>query len=324
MTSINDIDTTSSAASTEAAPILTAPNYIPKLKDIGVIVVVEISLPSFSITDSETTDELTTKKRAAKNAAKVTKKLMADCPEFDAVVNKRSEVMSTWLKKLTFDYMTGGRFLLNPKIEQFSTEVKQHHAEFTQLQDSFLNIYDDIISKQAFLASQGDGQGEMFKREDYPTRAEVARKFGFRVCMHEVPTGNFCDMVASSAVEDAVRDLQKQAADYVRAMEERQINDMREIIGKLINATQIDTVVAEDGTIKVKRGRLFETTFRTALDICDTMQASNITNNPVLSELSRDIQAALSGLTVEAIRESDTKRITVNEDLQAIKNKFSF
>lgn len=297
---------------------LNHPNYIPQLKDVATLVSVEISVPSFSITDKQVSDEVNAQKRASKHASKVTKQLMADCPEYKAITNKRSSIMSSWLPLLTYLWAAGLYLLPNSRLAQFKKEVAVHIAEFNALVQAFLNVYEDTIAKQAFV------QGDMFKRDDYPTRDEVARKFSINVYMQEVPSGDFRNVIGQEAVQDAVRDLQEQASNYVQAMADRQVEDFRKVIDQLIHACRIETNVGENGEIKVERGRLYQSTFDKALEYCEVLKDMNIMGNPALDALRLDIQKTLGGLTVEQVRDSDSKRITIKEDLEDIKNRFGF
>lgn len=226
--------------------------------------------------------------------------------------------MSSWLTPMTYDWAGSLRMLPNTRLPQFKKEAAVHIAEFNALVQAFLNVYEDTIAKQAFV------QGDMFKRDDYPTREQIADRFRINVYMQDIPSGDFRNVIGQEAVQDAVRDLQEQASNYVQAMADRQVEDFRKVIDQLIRACRIETNVGEDGEIKVERGRLYQSTFDKALEYCEVLKDMNIMGNPALDALRLDIQKTLGGLTVEQVRDSDSKRITIKEDLEDIKSRFGF
>jgi hypothetical protein len=58
------------------------------------------------------------------------------------------------------------------------------------------------------------------------------------------------------------------------------------------------------------------------MELCNTFAEFNLTNDTKLEEASRSLLKVLDGVTVEQLRNSDTKRIVVKEGVDDILSKF--
>lgn len=303
---------------TTNTPILSNPQYISTLSDVASLVSVEIHLPSFTKTDKEVTQRVTAEERASASAGRFNKSLLAGNKEYTALSNYRSTV-DAWLKSMTYDWAGDLRLLPASRRGRFVTEYEKHKAEWDRLANAFYDSYLDAIAAAAFT------QGNMFKREDYPDIDKLRRsgRIAFDLYEQPVPSDDFRSMVGSEAVQDAVRDLQIKASQYVTQMAERQVKDFAEVLDSLIKACSTETKVDDKGKIKVVRGRLYETTFKKALEYAETLESMNITGDPRLTMLRTDINRILN-MDYEKLSESDTLRVTVREELTDLRGKLSF
>jgi hypothetical protein len=299
--------------------ILSTPKYIPTLRTSGVLTSVTVRVPSFSIVDKAVTDEITTEKNASNGAGRYTKSLFAGNKAYEALPNYRS-IMDNWHKQITLCEWGGDmRYLPKTKLAEFQEQFAAHKAEFDKRKEVFFSQYDEAIGQQAFV------HGKTFNRADYPTVEELRNsgRFGIEVYIQEVPEGDFRNTIGIDAVGDVMLDVERQAARYVQGMAQQSLANFKDVMKSLINATRIETTMGEDGKVKVSRGRLYEATFQRAKQYCDLMDDYNLTDDPTLAELRDEIRRVLGDLTVEAVRESDTKRVTIHEELSALRDKLN-
>ena len=294
------------------------PNYIPQLQDVASLVSIEIRLPSFTKTDKEVTSRVTAEERAASGAGRFNKSLLAGNKEYADLTNCRSNI-DAWLKSLTYDWAGSLRLLPASRRARFLTEFAEHKAQWDVLVNKFYDSYSDAIAAAAFV------QGDMFKREDYPDidKLRQSGRIALDLYEQEVPAGDFRAAVGAEAVQDAVKDLQTKASRFVTQMAERQVKDFIEVIDSLIKACSTETKVDDNGKVKVVRGRLYETTFQKALEYAETLETMNITGDSRLHKLRIEIRRILN-VSYEALKESDTKRVTVKEELTDLRDKLSF
>jgi hypothetical protein len=74
---------------------------------------------------------------------------------------------------------------------------------------------------------------------------------------------------------------------------------------------------------KVKRKKIYETTVSQAKEICETLKAFNLTNNPALEAAREKLEATLRDVTLEDLRESSYVRATVKDGVDEMLNKFA-
>lgn len=308
MTSINTIDT-----------ILAAPQHISTLGDVASLVSIEIRLPSFTKTDKEVTSRVTAEENAAPAAGRFNKSLLAGNKEYADLSNYRSTV-DAWVKALTYEWAGALRLLPASRRARFMMEFEKHKIEWDRLTNAFYDSYSDAIAAAAFV------QGHMFKREDYPDIDKLRRsgRIAFDLYEQPVPSDDFRSMVGAEAVQDAVKDLQVKASRFVTQMAERQVRDFAEVIDSLIKACTTETKVDDKGKVKVVRGRLYETTFNRALEYADMLESMNITKDPRLSMLRDEIRRVIGRMDYEKLKESDTLRVTVREELTDLRGKLTF
>ncbi len=305
---------------TTQTDIIQTPDFIPTLASTATLVWVMVRLPSFSVGDKQVTDQVIKENNAQKKAGRYVKNLMVGNPQYDALVNSRAAI-ATWLTSETFDWAASLQLLPGVRRACFMKAWHGHYLpNHKRLIEEFLLAYPDAIAAQAFV------HGATFKREDYPTVEELrnSRRFDIDLYEQEIPAGDFRNQFTIDAVNDAVTDLKRQANRVVQDMVERQIEDFAKVVNSLAEACRVTPVIKEDGSVKMERGRLYETTFTKALDYCDLLDTFNVSGDPRLDELRSTVRKILGDVSVEKLREGDTLRTRVKEELDDLKSKFGF
>ena len=83
--------------------MLQKPAHLISLASSGVLVNVEMKIPTFTAAARSASAELTAAKKADKNAAKVTQFLLAGHPLHKALMNHRQTV-DNWMNRVTFEW----------------------------------------------------------------------------------------------------------------------------------------------------------------------------------------------------------------------------
>ena len=149
---------------------LQKPKHLISLATSGMLVYVDVNVWSATKQDRVISNEVTTAKKADRNAGKYVKNLLADHPKHKALVNYRQTIYN-WVKRSTYRWNNSQDYLPSTTLERFKREYHEHQTQFSMLLISFLDDYDSIVSDMAFK------QGEMFCRDDYPAKEELASKF---------------------------------------------------------------------------------------------------------------------------------------------------
>jgi hypothetical protein len=76
------------------------------------------------------------------------------------------------------------------------------------------------------------------------------------------------------------------------------------------------------GETKTSKRKVYDTTLTRALELCESFQSFNLTDNEDLEEARFALSKLLHGVTLETLRESDTLRQEVKEGVDDILSKF--
>lgn len=290
-----------------------SPETVTSLASSGVLVHVEVCVWSATKQDQEISDEVTQSKNADRNSAKVVKYLMANCPQHHALVKNRA-AWTNWVKRLTFPWAARWDFLPNMRIAKFMREFEERQAQTQKLVEELITVYPTVLSNTAF-------QGEMFKREDYPSVDEVRAKFAVNLYTQEVPVGDFRNQLSLESAQQVREHFNKQLPKLIDGMLEKQIETMTRLMTSISNCCSTDTVV-ENGKVKVKRNRIYDTTIEQALELCDTYKSFNVGNDQRIEQARASLENVLRGVNVDVLRESTAVRSAVKAGVDEILAKF--
>jgi hypothetical protein len=281
----------------------------PSISSSAVLIDLSISVWTGRKLDRKASDDITTQAGAAKGVANVSKRLLGDCAELDAVqkfaANARNSHYSMTMpwSDLGMRLCPTAKYIAANGYERTMTGMQQ---EFHKLVANFLQAYDWEIS-QAQLKL-----GALFNSDEYPTRDSLESKFRFRFVAVPVPDagdwrldiGNEAaqamreqyEKFYSDQLRDAMGDVWKRAHDALSRMSER-----------------LD--YADHETKK----RFHDTLVTNVLDIVDLMGTCNLTNDPTMADAQRRLDQALRGVTSEALKEDAHLRAQTKRKVDEVK-----
>lgn len=296
--------------------LLKKPQHVVSLATSGILVNVEVSVWTGTKQDREISDEVTRSKKADREAGRFTKKLFANVSEHRAILNDR-QTWYNFVERETYEWSGRWKFLPTPRIVDFMKQVEERKKTTEELKDKFRKVYADAVAREAFV------QGDMFKASDYPSVDEVMSAFSVRVFTAEVPVGDFRCEISQALADDLCLHYEQQTRDLVQDIYRKQVDQMVDVMKSLSHCCDTETVI-EDGEMKVKRRKLYDTTLSKAQELCETFKDFNVTQDPRLEEARAELEKIVSGVTIEQLRNSDTKRVVVKEGVDEVLKKFGF
>ena len=296
--------------------LLKKPQHVVSLATSGILVNVEVSVWTGTKQDREISDEVTRSKKADREAGRFTKKLFANVSEHRAILNDR-QTWYNFVERDTYEWSGRWKFLPTPRIVDFMKQVEERKKTTEELKDKFRKVYADAVAREAFV------QGDMFKASDYPSVDEVMSAFSVRVFTAEVPVGDFRCQISQDLADDLSKHYEQQTRDLVQDIYRKQVDQMVDVMKSLSHCCDTETVI-EDGEMKVKRRKLYDTTLSKAQELCETFKDFNVTQDPRLEEARAELEKIVSGVTIEQLRNSDTKRVVVKEGVDEVLKKFGF
>ena len=296
--------------------ILKQPEHITSLATSGILIRAKVKVWTATKQDREISDEVTSNKKAARNAGRYTKQLFADVPELRLLLNDR-QTWYNFVQRVTYPWDGEWGYLPTSRIAQVMDEVQKRKVKSLELLENFINAMPAAISNEAFV------QGDMFKREDYPTPDEVRSKFRIIVQTMNIPEGDYRVTIADDLAEDLKNNYEQQTRDIIKDIHDKQNEQLVKVLQSFSHCCDSETVM-EDGEVKVKRRKMYESTLTDALELCDTFSKFNLTQDPRLEDARTELLKILDGVTIDQLRSSDTKRIVVKEGVDDILKKFGF
>ena len=295
--------------------LLSKPNHIISLATSCVLVSVESHVWNATVQDKQISDEVTAAKKADKDAGKFVKNLLAKNAEHKAVLNYRQTIYN-WVQKNTYDWAGSQRLLPVTNLVRFHKEYVEHEKKFFELVDDFLDKYPTIVSNMAFV------QGSMFDRNEYPDVADLRRRFSIDLIQSEVPTGDFRCSIAQDLIDDMAVHYNRQAKRMVEDILAKQSTQLLDIMKSISYCCEVETVVDDNGEIKVRRRKLYDSTLDRARELCETFKDFNIMADPRLEEARAGLEKLLDGVNIDQLRNSDTKGVVIKEGIDDILAKF--
>lgn len=296
--------------------LLEKPKHVVSLATSGILINVEVSVWTGTKQDREISDEVTQAKNADRDAGRFVKKLLAGVPEHRAVLNDR-QTWYNFIERETYPWSGRWRFLPTPRIVSTMKQIEERNLKTEELKNKFREVYNTAVANEAFV------QGDMFKATDYPSVDEVMSCFRVRVFTAEVPVGDFRCEISNALADDLAKHYENQAKELVQDIYQKQVEQMVDVMKSLSHCCDTETVI-EDGQMKVKKRKLYDSTLQRAQELCETFKDFNVTQDPRLEEARAELEKVVAGLNIETLRNSDTKRVVVKESVDDIMKKFGF
>ena len=276
----------------------------PSISSAAMIVDFNASVWTARKKDRKASDDITSMNYAAKGVANVSKNLLGDCAELQAVQKFAANVRNIHYS-MTLPWSDNGSRLLTTaayfKYHEVMTDLQQ---EFHRLVEDFLSVYDwKIMDAQAKL-------GDMFNRDEYPTRDSLQDKFGFRMSYVPLPdAGDFRIDIGNEAMSQIKTQYESHYTSAVNAAMQDLWHKLHDNLTTLVR--QLD--VNEEG----KGNRLYDSVFDRALDLIDMLGTCNVTGDSQMEAMRQRLEKALYGLNLDVIKNSPTLREDTRKDLTA-------
>lgn len=291
---------------------LAQPKHLISLSSSAHLVHVKVKTWTATAQNKKISQEVTSAKNADDDAGRFTQHLLTKAPSHRALVNHRQTVYN-WLQRVTYDWGGDWRILPGFKIEEFKREYDKQLQTFEKLKQDFFAAYPGLVSDAAFK------QGSMFDRTLYPEVEELEGRFVMKLFITEVPQNDFRSAISEAIADDLKQHYEAQVNTVVQEM-------MDDIRGQLVShATRLRNacVDAQTDDGKVKRKRIYESTFDNVRSMISLLDKFNITSDPSLEVARKELETALDGVTLDALRESAVERAELADDLDDILGKFA-
>lgn len=277
----------------------------------SVLVELNISVWPASKVDREMTDKTNADAGAVRDAAQTRKNLFAGT-SLRKDIEKFAARVRLYHNTHTLPWADKGERLLPTKLFlEYKQTMDKFEQTFEYMCDNFYNEYPRLV------AEAPQRLGSMFKADDYPDLDEVKLKFGFKRAINPLPeAGDF-------RLDIPANDLEEVRAEYEGKFNERLAAAMKAPWERLHDMLTHMSEKLNDTDEETKR-RYHDTLLTNPLELCALLTKLNVTNDPKLEEARRQLEAAISNETIEAIRDSADSRAHLKTKVDAIIGKFAW
>lgn len=303
---------------TSPAPILAMPKSIVSLASSGYIIKVRQRVMTFTKADAKIGAKVSSDAGADRTVGKFNHDLFAGDPHLRALLNHRQTVYNWETKRFyELDWSGSDHFCPVMMFAKVNEEFAALHAEHAALKKAWGDAYDNAIARMAFV------RGSLFNRADYPSRDAMLAKFQLDMIVTEVPQGDYRNAIAAETAEYLRADLERQAQGAIASMLDKQKGQLLKVLQSLSNCCELVTSVDANGTVKTKRKKLYDATIERALELCSLFESFNLTGDADLEAARAGLAAALDGVSIEALKESDTLRTIMKEQVDDVLKVFA-
>tara|TARA_R110002153_G_scaffold258296_1_gene417667 strand:+ start:240 stop:1217 length:978 start_codon:yes stop_codon:yes gene_type:complete len=250
--------------------------------------------------DVRASAEVTASNNAESGVANVSKKLLGNCAELDAVHKLTGSIRNTHYAMTMPWSDTGLRLLPTAQYFKYHQTMTDLEAQWHVKVDAFLSTYQwDISQAHAKL-------GDLMDMNDYPTTDAVAAKFAFNINYIPLPdSGDFRIDIGN----DAVAEVKSSYDDYYQRQLGNAMHDVWTRLHTALSRMSERLTVSDDGKKQVFRDSLVGN----VLDMVELLDVCNVTGDSQMAALKTKLSEAMYGITADALREdthtrTETKR----------------
>ena len=303
----NDMNYENQATTDNLEPI----HHAPTLASSAMKVSLSISVPTLRKKDKAATLAVQHDNEAAKDSGTYTKKLLSSA--IHAAIKSLEGKIRDYHTASTVPWgELGERLLPNPLMIDYQNTMTGFFKQFDVLKGQFRISYPQEVerAKQHYV-----GLGKLFNAADYPDVETLMDKFKIRLDLDYLAGGdsNFITNVEAQGHQVIV--------DTVTATKDARMKDMMDDIWKRLLAplkNMSEKLDYDDATGKPRNGYFKGTLVDNVTQIVDLMKMCNIANDPKMEQVRRDLKDALTGVTYDGLKASDTMRDKVKGKVDEI------
>lgn len=293
---------------------LTLPQHITSLASAGVIIGVKQTVTTFKKAAPEVGAKASREVGALRNLYTSQKELF-NHPTLKELLNHRQAIYN-WLKLRLYPWADGQWYCPVGMLGAIQQEFALLKQERNSLKEAWAAVYDEAVSN-AIMESNST-----FKRSDFPTKEQMLGRFTLDMTIEEVPVGDFRNAIAQDIAQDLFTDLSRQHQQRMDGMVRKQCAQLLEVMESISHCCELVHTTDKDGNLKVKRRKLYDSTLNKALEFVRLFETFNVSGNPHLEAARAALAKAFDGVNTAALKESDTLRTVVKEQVDDIIKQF--
>lgn len=274
------------------------------LSERALLVTLGISQWTARKLDRTETSQLNQRHGLTVEAARVNKKLLPLGVALDRVHQMTGAIRKDFAARTLPWGIDGVNILKATAYMEFIEVANGWEAHWREAVDAFLAEYPQaVIEAQTLL-------GSMFKQEDYPTQAEVTRRFAFGLRFMPVPDKQDWRIDVG---DEAAKRLQSEITKQVQEAEGHAMNEAWRRVYELVERAA-ERLSRPENVFR-------DTLVTSAVELCGILPSLNITDDPELERVRQRIEGSLCAHRPDVLREDPKVREDVAAQMSDIMSK---
>lgn len=289
---------------------------LPSLYERGILVAFRCGLWGARMTDQEVTAEVSEAHKAdPREAGSYTKRLMS--PKVMKPITQAFSLARTTHRILTLAWDDRDRILSNQNYFHYVEQMRLRRQACQAVVGQFCDGFDDHVTQQQPLL------GTMFRREDYPTADEVRRSFYFDVEHRPIPHSNdFRIQLGDATMKALAKDIEKRTKERIEGAMKDAFTRVHEVTSKMAERLRAYDEAAKDVT-PGQKGTFRDSLVSNVADLAKLLPSLNITGDPKIDELSKQLLSRLCDNSPEVLRSDKKVRTKVAAEAEAFAKKMA-
>lgn len=265
------------------------------LSDRALLVQLNVSQWTARKLDKKATKEVLDNNYAANNTGNFHKKLLPMSDSLSNIHTMTGDIRREFLTNTLPWGLNNTHMLPTANYLNFMTMFRRRKSDWEALVRKFLADYPyhQTMARRSL--------GSLYNPEDYPDVRELERKFGMDLVVLPVPTTDFRVQLA----DDELANIQ---SDLKRRVEENSIIAMRDAWQRLYD--RVKHMVERLSKMDDPKSRFHESTFEHLAELCALLPRLNVTDDPNLEAMRVMVEAKLTGLSGDAVKNDPVLRQT--------------
>lgn len=288
---------------------------VSTLSSSALIVNLSLSVWTGRKLDKRVSEEVDQQNSTRTRAGNYTKNLFAGSGKLEELT-KLSGAIRTWMYTVTQPWGDNGdRLLPTTSLLDFKSRLTDYESQFGHAVNNFLIDYDTMVAAAAFQL------GDLFNRDDYPTREHIINKFGFRYSIAPLPTsGDFRVDIGNEGLEELRTHYETVMDARIKGAMQDAWDRLHDVLTKM--SERLEDTVGADGDPKRKIFR--DSLVENAIEVAGLLKHFNIGGDVRMEEMRKQLEDAMRGVDATSLRESDSLREQTKRKVDAMLDKFSF
>jgi hypothetical protein len=266
------------------------------LQDRALLVQLNVSQWTARRLDRRATKEVTSNNNASVDSGRFHKRLLPMSDSLANIHTMTGDIRREFYANTLPWGLENTHMLPTANYLGFMTTFRKRKSEWDTVVRKFLTDYPSLqITAKRFL-------GNLYDPADYPDVSDLKHKFKMDLVVMPVPTNDFRVQLADDELAGIHADIQ-------RRVEESSSLAMREAWQRLY-----DHVKLMSERLGNMEGRLYESLFDNAVELCRILPRLNFTDDPRLEAMRSEVESKLAHHTKDSVKDNPVLRKQVADE----------